>query len=220
MTPDPTTEVFVEESPSPEVASGTANVQLQKIHLSKWKNVIDNWEYQIVAEVKNTGTGWADTYASSDFTILAKDGSVTDTDTAYFGVPRFLAPGASGYLLGEGQIDGGSSSDITKVEIEPTWTEADGPLAGVEPSKVKMKSGYYGDGVDVSGLVKNTGTDKVDANVFAILVGSGGKILGYNSTRVDGIGGGKSKGFVAAGERNLKKSLVKKVMVYAFDSAS
>jgi hypothetical protein len=205
-------------TPATTVA-GAAQVTITKTSLVRWINAIDNPSYQLVLEVTNSGGGWADLYASSDYTVFAADGSVTTTDTIYYGFPRYLGPGQKGYLLGEGSGDGGKLTDYTKVDVSLVYNEVDGPGDELTVSNTKIKSGYFGDGVDVTGIVKNTSALPASSSVVAaILFDSSGKTLGFNWTIVDDIGAGKSKGFVLSGGRDLKLSSVAKAVLFAYST--
>jgi microcompartment protein CcmK/EutM len=216
ITPQPTTEVTPEPEPT---QAGEASVQIVRTTLVRWIDVLGDANVQVVVEVKNTGAGWADMYTSSDLTLFAQDGSVTTTGTIYYGFPRYLAPGDTGYLLDDESETGGKVTDYAKADVSVQFTSVDGPGVVLKISNTKIKTGYFGDGVDVTGLVKNTSTDAVgSAVVAAILFDSTGKSIGYNWVIVDNIGAGQSKGFVLSGQRDLKLSSVSKAILYAYST--
>jgi hypothetical protein len=105
---NPTTAATNEASipPSDEPSSspappGAADIKVVREVLKKWKSAYSSYvDAQIIVEVKNVGGGWAELLpGESDYTIYAKDGTVSQTGSFLYPYPRYLAPGATGYFL-------------------------------------------------------------------------------------------------------------------------
>ncbi len=77
-----------------------------------WKAQYSDYvSYQVIVEVKNTGSGWAQQSAfNSDFTILGPDGGVVTTGSFLYAYPEFVGPGETGYLMTDGSDIGGNGS--------------------------------------------------------------------------------------------------------------
>ena len=186
-----------------------------KTTLVRWIDAINDAAVQVIVEVRNSGGSWADLSASQDYTLFAKDGSVTTTGslTAY---PEIIGPGQTGYLLDETSEDGGKVSDFNRADVSIDFSDAAGPGPTLTFGTVKTKVGYFGDGVDVTGTITNKSTDTIDSiAVAAVLFDSSKQPIGYNWNYVEKLGPGKLKGFVLGGGRDLKLSTVAYLLTLA-----
>jgi len=216
LTPQPVPEETLlpseEPTATPMPVGGDANIELVKASMVRWINAIDDAKVQIIVQVRNTGSGWADLGSPGDYTIYDKSDGVTVTGDFPSGYPHYLGPGATGYLLAEDGEDGGSTKDFARIEVNLDWAPADGPGPKVTLGRSQVKTGYFGDGVDVSGTIKNESEATLDLWVAAILFDANKNPIGFNDASVDGLKPGRTKGWVADGGRDLKRSLVKSIL--------
>jgi hypothetical protein len=151
---------------------------------------------QVIVPLRNTGPTWIELDAySSDFSIFATDGSVTAAKSFDAEAPSMLAPGDTGYLLGEAFSSDFPRSAYASVEAQGKYQDAlgppDNPLTVLNTS-VRKRS--YG-GLSITGQVQNDGSELVTALVAALFFDSSGEILGFARTYVDDIPAGGKKSF-------------------------
>src|SRR6185369_10979098 len=77
----------------------------------------------IVIELKNEGTGWAE-LQGGDYTIYDGAENVLGTGSLTYSYPRFLAPGATGYLADGAFVEGAKASAIKRVEADGKYDQA------------------------------------------------------------------------------------------------
>jgi len=205
------------QEPSPEPTPGEAAVTVEKTTLIKWADSIDYTHAQVIVELKNTGTGWADLQSSNDYTIYAKDGTVTTTGSFTYSYPRYVGPGMTGYLLEEAIESGKKVAEFATVDVSVESKTVDGPGPVLKVAKIKLGPESYGDGVTATGTITNTSSTKVGSTVIGVVLFDGnGRPLGYVYTNlIDNVNAGQTKGFETTASPPMSVSAVKKVLGFA-----
>lgn len=183
------------QTPTPEgVLEKTQEVVLA------WKGQYSDYvSYQVVLEVKNTGTGWVELNAfRSDYTILGPDGGVITTGGFLYEYPKFIGPGEFGYLIEDGSDIGGGGStvaDYASVEIAARYDAVDAPEVTFEVTDIALKPESFGGGVIATGFVTPS-KDVSDAALAVICFDAQGQVLGGTSTNLlQNLTAGERKGF-------------------------
>lgn len=200
------------QSPAPEVA----NVVVEKTYSSVWDDVgFTRW--QVIAHVKNVGTGWARLdWLDSNYAILAADGSVTSTDMLLYAAPDYLAPGAEGWLMNDGLADG-SSDDMTSAQVDVQFKQATDPGPGFSFRKVKVRD-TSGDMLSATGFITNESSVVASfAAVVVVMFDAKGKPLGFLHSDGQAIGPGETQAFSGEDSLYFSASKVKSTKVFAFD---
>ena len=194
-TPRPTPE------PTPE-AEGEL-VKTQEVVIAWQTEFADYVNYQVVVEVQNVGTGWAQQAAfNSDYTILGPDGGVVATGTFTYAFPEFIPAGGFGYLIDDGSdIGGGGSSvdDYATVDVDGQYSSVGAPGATFAVSDIALKPESFGGGLEATGFV-TASEDVSDAAIAVICFDEAGAVLGGTWTNLlQNLTGGEPKGFETVG---------------------
>lgn len=198
-TPRPT--VRPTPRPTPEPAAVVEKTQ-QVVHA--WKaDYADYVSYQVVLEVRNTGTGWAELSGlGSDYTILGPDGGVVTTGSFNYEFPKFVGPGEFGYLIADGSDIGGGGStvaDYATVEISGRYDAIGSPEVTFEVTDIALKAESFGGGLVATGFVTGS-KDVTDAALAVICFGPNGQVLGATWTNLlQNLTAGQRKGFETVG---------------------
>jgi len=188
--------------------------------LTVWES--DYYVYaQVVAEINNTGGDWVEILRpSSEYTIYAEDGSVTETGMFLYAYPPYVAPGEKGYLCDTAIIEGGVAA-AAKVEVDVHYRTVNAPGIVLTVSAVKLIP--RGEGFVASAIVKNpSSADQVrNAAAAVIIFGANDALLGCTSTNlIENLSPGESKGFETAWETPpLKQSAIKRFAAFAADAS-
>jgi len=142
---------------------------------------------QVILPVVNDGGTWIKLQESqSQFTIYDQDGSVTETQGFRAAGPKRLAPGETGYLVGEVFSDDHPRAAYDRVEADAYYEEAD-QADRVTVDNVRVRRASL-DGVEVTGEATNQSVERIDnADVVAVFFDAEGNILGYASGFVENI---------------------------------
>lgn len=191
-TPEPTVRVTV--PPALE-----AEVVISQVFFRSWVDSIASVEYQLVVEVTNKGTGPANIDSgSNDYTIYDKSGAVLETGSFSYAVPQLLGPGQVGYYIDSGFFDDGTRlKEVGQADPDTHYVDTTDSQALFPVTKVRVSAESYGDGLQVSGIVRNNTTEVADdAFVAVIFFNSNDKIIGalYENT-LGQIDAGNQKGF-------------------------
>lgn len=187
--------------PTPEPAAVLEKTQ-QVVHA--WQAEFSDYvSYQVVLEVRNTGTGWAELSGfGSDFTILGPDGGVITTGSFSYEFPKFVGPGEFGYLIADGSDIGGGGSavaDYATVEISGGFNEVGSPEVTFEVTDIALKAESFGRGLVATGFVTPS-KDVTDAALAVICFGANGEVLGATWTNLlQNLTAGQRKGFETVG---------------------
>jgi hypothetical protein len=199
--------------------------------LEKTQQVVHAWQaqysdyvsYQVVLEVRNTGTGWAELSAfNSDYTILGPDGGVVTTGSFTYEYPKFVGPGDVGYLVADGSDIGGGDAavaDYATVEISGRFNQVGSAEVTFEVTDIALKAESFGGGLIATGFV-TASKDVTDAALAAICFDASGQILGATTTNLlQNLTAGQRKGFeTVAGTPPLKASDCATVAGFASDT--
>ncbi len=181
----------------------------------------DYVQYNLIVEVKNVGTGWAE-IGNGDWTLYAKDESVLDTGNFSYAFPRYLAPGKTGYLADSGLSDEFKLKEVGRLDADGSYDTIDADeVVVLKTSKIKNKRDSYDGSWSTTGVVSNpTGEDIDSVHVGAFYLDSKGRPLGFSYTNlVDNLRAGKGKGFETLGDTPaIKSGAVAKTVVYASPS--
>jgi hypothetical protein len=188
-TPSPTTLV----TPEPE---GKV-VKVQEVVLA-WKPYSGSIyvDYQVIAELKNVGTGWAQVSGfDSDYTILDQAGGVTATGSFTYEFPEFVGSGQTGYLIDDSSQDGVKIADFHSVEVDGRYDAVDAPDQILKVTGIKWHRDSYDGTLTATGFVTSS-VDLDSAAVAVVCLSSNGTILGATWTNLlQNITAGKPKGF-------------------------
>jgi hypothetical protein len=199
--------------------------------VGKTQEVVHAWQaqysdyvsYQVVLEVKNTGTGWAELSGfGSDYTILGPDGGVITTGSFNYEFPKFVGPGEFGYLIADGSDIGGGGSavaDYATVEIAGRYDPAASPEVTFVVTDIALKPESFGGGLIATGFV-TASSDVTDAALAVVCFGAQGQVLGATWTNLlQNLTGGQRKGFeTVGGTPPLKASDCATVAGFASDT--
>jgi hypothetical protein len=184
-------------SPTPEAKGELTKTQAVVI---AWQNEFSDYvSYQVLVEVKNTGTGWAHQQPfNSDYTILGPDGGVVGTGSFTYAYPEFIDAGEFGYLIADGSDIGGGGStvaDYATVEVDGRFEAVDGPGPTFKVSDIALKPESFGGGLNATGFV--TASEDVRSAALAVLCfGADGKVRGGTWTNLlQNLTAGQKKGF-------------------------
>ena len=177
----------------------------------------------VVVEVVNEGTGWAK-LTGGDYTVYDDDENVLGTGSFLYSFPKYLAPGATGYLADGSVLEDAKAKDVKRVEADGSYEDVDADeVVELTTAKVKSKKAAYGGGLYTTGTVTNESGENVDmATVGSFFLDAKGRPLGYAYTNlIENLKAGKTKGFETIDSWcPIKKSSVDKVVTIAADSTS
>jgi hypothetical protein len=215
-TPDPT--VLVTQPPAL-----VATVEVTHTFMKPWKDSIGSIEYEIVVEVQNTGTAPAEiSSGSNDYTIYDTSGGVLDTGSFLYAMPQVLLPGDFGYYVDSGFFDDGTAlKSVGKAEPSVQYSEATETPGVFEVTKVKVAKEAYGTGLQVSGVVKNAGTEAATQPFVGVILfdGSGNVLGALYENSLENLAAGQSKGFKSSypGTPPLTVTQVKSFKTFGYD---
>lgn len=150
---------------------------------------------QVILPVVNTGGVWIelDEYGSQ-FTIFDSSGGIVETTSFDSAAPAELAPGETGYLVGEIFTDEYPRGDFVSVEADGYFGDID-PVERLTVENTRIRGSSL-DGVEVTGQVVNPGTERVDnADVVAIFFDSSDAVVGYAYGYAENIEPGAKRAF-------------------------
>jgi hypothetical protein len=211
---------IVTRAPTPTLAPtpGQADVSIVKQIVHAWPSSGSYVSYQVIIEVKNNGSGWADMIrGSSDYTVYDKDGGVTATGSSPYAYPRYLGPGETGYLLAAGIEDGVKVAAFATVDASSQYKPVDEPGPKLTTAKINLKAEAYSGSVAVTGTVTNTSSvDVARAVIGVIMFDSAGNPLCYDYTNlVNNINAGQTKGFSASGSAPVTLKQIATTLAFA-----
>lgn len=174
----------------------------------------------IIVELINEGTGWAE-LSGGDYTVYDEAEDVVGTGSFTYSYPKYLAPGATGYLLESGYFEDVKAGDVKRVEADGRYDGVDAAdIIELKAAKVKVKRESYGDGLYTTGTITNTSdTDVRSAHVGSVFLDAKGRAIGFASTNlIENLGAGKTKGFETLTQGcAVKKSSIDKTVTIASD---
>jgi hypothetical protein len=205
-------------SPSDDV-TGSATQGTPIVHA--WRpQYSDYTSLEVIVPITNSGSSWVEISGfDSDYTVYDKKGNVVSTGSFSYAYPRFLAPGKTGYLAEQTSTQDVKPKQVGKVEADAYFTDvSEDDTIKLSVSKLRTRSGDFGDGLSTTGTVTNESDENVDSAVIgAFYLDGNGSVLAYSYTNlVDNLRPHKTKGFDTLGGGNpVSRSKVKKVVVYA-----
>jgi hypothetical protein len=176
-----------------------------KADLQKVKEVVLAWktykgsayvDYQVIVELKNLGTGWAEVSGfDSDYTVLDAGGDVTTTGSFTYEFPKFIGPGETGYLIEDSSDDGVKTTDFASVQVDGRYDDVDAADQVLKVTGIKWHRDAYDGTLTATGFVTST-EDLTDAALAVVCISDTGQILGATWTNLlQNITAGKPKGF-------------------------
>ena len=204
------------------VPEAIATVVITRTFMKAWGDGFGGVDYEIVVEVQNTGTAPASISGSDDYTIYDKSGAVLETGNFTYALPQVVAPNELGYFIDGGSFDEGTKlTSVGKAEPSINYSQVEEVPARFGISKVRVTREPYGSGLQVSGVVKNTGTETATDTTLGIVFfdGTGHIIGGLIDNTVGTIAAGQSKGFKTdyPGTPPLSPTQVKSFKAFAYD---
>jgi hypothetical protein len=203
--PRPTPRVTPTPRPTP-VPTPEAEGELIKTQevVIAWQNEFSDYvSYQVIVEVQNVGTGWAQQNGfDGDYTILGPDGGVVATGGFSYEFPEYIPPGGFGYLIDDGSDFGGGNltvEDFATVDVDGQYLSVDSPGATFEITDIALKPESFGGGLEATGFV-TASEDVSDAALAVICFAADGKVIGATWTNLlQNLTGGDPKGFETVG---------------------
>ena len=175
----------------------------------------------VIVELVNEGTGWAE-LMGGDYTVYDDDENVVGTGSFSYSFPRYLAPGATGYLADGAYFEDTKVAKLKRVEADGSYDNVElEDVIQLKTQKVQIKRESYGDGLHTTGTVTNKSTEDVDsAYVGSFFLDGKGRAIGFAYTNlIDNLTAGKTKGFETLDSTcGIKRSSVKKVVTLAGDT--
>jgi hypothetical protein len=193
--PTPTATARPSSRPTPEPEGELAKVQ--EVVLA-YQSSSDYVRYQVIVELRNTGTGWAQVQAfQSDYTVLNAAGGVTATGQFLYAYPEYIGPGATGYLFEEGIESGLTPADFSTVHVDGRFESVMQPGATFEITQIAWRQAEFSNGLTATGFLTVTSSTEVQRAALAVFcLGEGGQILGGSSTNLlQNLSPGTPKGF-------------------------
>jgi hypothetical protein len=187
------------QAPTPTPEPEAVVNKTQQVVIAWQDEYSDYVSYQVVLEVRNTGTGWAKLSGfNSDYTILGPDGGVVTTGRFNYEFPKFVGPGEFGYLIGDGSDIGGGGSavaDYASVDISGRYDSTSSPDVTFKVTDIALKAESFGGGLVATGFV-TASADVSDAALAVICFDAHGKVLGATWTNLlQNLMAGQHKGF-------------------------
>jgi hypothetical protein len=202
-------------TPTPTPVQAAVSKVSQTVHA--WKEpAISEIIYEVIIEVKNSGSGWAELSSGSDYTIYDKDGGVTSTGSFRYYYPRYLGPGETGYLLYQSSEANVTVAAFASVEASVRYKDISEPGPMLSTDKIKLKADWIM--VDATGTITNTSTTDVSSAVVGVVYfDSAGNVLTYSWTYhlVQNLAAGQTKGFSAVGSRPVTLRQIATYKVFA-----
>jgi hypothetical protein len=196
-TPIPTPTAVPTPSPTPEPAGRLETVRQL---ILAWKSSTIFTSFQVVVEVRNTGTAWVrQTPLQSDYTIRNPDGGVTLSGTFPYAYPEYIGPGETGYLIEDSLTDGVTVADFATVHVSDRYVQAPADtFATYVVDKIAWRSHSFTDGLTAKGVITLTpgARDISNAAVAVLCLGADGAPLGVTTTYlVQNLTAGVAKDF-------------------------
>jgi hypothetical protein len=183
-------------SPTPEPAG-----RLEKVRelVIAWQATTIFIGFQVVVEVKNTGTDWVRLEPlQSSYEVLDANGGVTTSGTFPYAFPEYVAPGATGYLVEDSMTLGDDVARFTSVRTNDRYGPATaGAFPTFEVGGLGWHAGHNG-GLTAGGslAVAPPGADVGNAAVGVLCLGADGIPLGLTTTYlVQNLTAGEPKDF-------------------------
>jgi hypothetical protein len=179
--------------------------------------------YEVIVEVYNEGGMAADiSSGSNDYTIYYNDGSVLVTGTFTYSFPQTLPPNEYGYFVDSGSFDQGTKlNDVGKFDPSVQYGDATCDPGMLSVSKVRVTQESYGSGLNVKGVVTNSGTTDASNVIVGFLFfdSTGSPIGALYDNNAGALPAGKAKGSSTSypGTPPLKPSAVKSYKAFAYD---
>jgi hypothetical protein len=141
---------------------------------------------QILLPVINDGNTWVELDEfNSSWTAYDSSGAVTETNSFDAAAPKWLAPGATSYLVSEWFGDQHKPADFNTVQASGRYKGVDAPDTILTTSNITTRKHEFG-GVEVTGVAHNPGTTDIDnADVVAIFYNANGTVLGFAKGYID-----------------------------------
>jgi hypothetical protein len=214
-TTEPATDAPTSEpSPEPSASVGKVRETIKPCTSSSFVRAM------IVIELRNEGTGWAE-LQGGDYTIYDNKENVIGTGNFTYSYPKYLAAGATGYLLEDTFIEDATAKEVKRVEADGTFVDADpNDVIQLKTQKVQVKREEFGGGLHTTGTVTNTSDKDVEnAHVGSVFLDANERPLGLATTNlVENLSAGKTKGFSTLDSAcAIKRTAVKKVITLAGD---
>lgn len=214
----PTPDATAAPTPTPKPTIGEAKLSKTQQIVHAWASSGTYVRYEVIVEVKNSGSGWADMMAgSSDYTVYDKDGGVTATGNFLYAYPRYLGPGETGYLLEQGIESGVKADAFVTVEANGQYNPVDSAGPVLTTDKIKLKAAAYSGAVDATGTVTNTSSVDVKRVVIGVIMfdSSGNPLCFAYTNLVENVNAGQTKGFSASGDAPVTLKQVAKTLAFA-----
>jgi hypothetical protein len=186
-------------------------VEFLELYLIKWESPPDSVRWNVIQEVINVGDGWARLGVQGDYAISDEAGNVVFVGDLSFGVPEFVGPGETGYLIAADIGDRFTLDDVHSVQASGGFEATDPPAASYPVTKVTYTSHENGD--RVSGIVRNDSDDDLSFfEVIAVFLDAQDTPLGYEWFLVEEFPARTSTPFAIDLDRSLEG--VSSVRVY------
>jgi hypothetical protein len=180
----------------------------------------DYVQAMVIVEIKNEGTGWAE-LQGGDYTVYDTDENVVGTGSFTYSYPKYLAPGATGYLGDSTFLEDVDAKNVKRVEADGTFADADPQdVIEIKAAKVQIKRASYGGGLHTTGTLTNSSDEDVrNAHVASFFLDPKGRPLGFAWTNlIENLGAGKTKGFETTDSAcPIKRTSVDKTITLAGD---
>lgn len=201
--PTPRTTPTPRPTPVPTPEAEGELVKTQEVVIAWQAEFSDYVSYQVIVEVENVGTGWAQQNAfDADYTILGSDGGVVATGRFTYAFPEYIPPGGFGYMVDDGSDIGGGGlavEDFATVEVDGQYLTVDSPGPTFEVTDIALKAASFGGGLEATGFV-TASEDVSDAALAVICFGADGSAIGATWTNLlQNLTGGEPKGFETVG---------------------
>lgn len=204
------------EPPTPEPSASVAKVRETVRPCESGAYV----RAMVIVELVNEGDGWAE-LSGGDYTVFDGDENVIGTGRFTYSYPKYLAPGATGYLADDGIFEDTNVKSVKRVEADGTYDDVEADeVIEFNTAKVSVKRAAYGDGLHTTGTVTNASSiDVRGAHVGSFFLDAKGVPIGYASTNlIDNLRAGKTKGFETIDSWcPVNRTAVKKVVTFAAD---
>ncbi|HEX7591155.1 MAG TPA: hypothetical protein VF375_04320, partial [Candidatus Limnocylindrales bacterium] len=182
-------------TPIPGPTTGEADISVTKQIVHAGPVIASRALYEVIVEVKNSGSGWADMVrGESDFTVYDKDGGVTTAASFGYAYPRYLGPGETGYLMVQGGVDGVNPDAFFKVLADVHYKPVEQPGPTLTTDKISLNADPYGGTVNATGTITNPSTVDINSVVVGVIMfDSAGNPLTFDYTNiVKNIGAGQT----------------------------
>ena len=207
--PEPETELMLEsESDSPQIQEdvGWKIISTQeRLHID-W---FGDTRWQSLIEIKNTGNVplHLGTFFDNRYDLEDENGMILATGS-FRNIPMILHPGEVAVMFGVETLTDVSVDDT--VTFIPHWSisESRHDRINFDISDVSIRNAQGG-GINVTGrITNNTGSNQLEANVYAILYTEDGTLIGAWRTTVRNLDDGASMGFELGQGADVIRTLI------------